>query len=135
MPTRTARTSTSAQTETNSSIAVAVPFDPAQPTPLSLNDWHRAACIDRPSQIVRRIACADGFTMSVQASSGHYCSPREDKGWPYSAFEIGYPSRKEQLITKYAESPGQYTDTVYGWVPVDVVEAVIAKHGGLKAGA
>jgi hypothetical protein len=99
----------------------------------SINDWHKAACTDRPSQIVQRLECADGFTMSVQASSGHYCSPREDKAWPYSMFEIGYPSRKEQLITEYAESPGQYTDTVYGWVPVDVVEAVIAKHGGLRA--
>jgi hypothetical protein len=101
----------------------------------SINDWHKATSESRGHYIVPRLECADGFTMSVQASGGHYCSPREDKAWPYSMFEIGYPSKKEQLITKYAESPGEWTKTVYGFVPVEIVEAVIAKHGGLKVPA
>ena len=31
----------------------------------------------------------------------------------------------------YAETPENPTETVYGWVPVEVVESVIEKHGGL----
>jgi hypothetical protein len=102
---------------------------------LSINDWHRIEadkCRSPDHPIVRRLECNDGFVMSVQASAGHYCSPRENRAWPYSAFEIGYPSSKEQLIAKFAETPGKYTDTVYGYVPTGVVESVIKKHGGIK---
>ena len=81
-----------------------------------------------------RIECADGFTMSVQASEGHYCSPRlyvEDGD--YSAWEIGFPSEQEDLIMKWAEKPGEPTETVYGWVPTGVIDAVIEKHGDLSS--
>lgn len=32
---------------------------------------------------------------------------------------------------EYAENPDDPTDTVYGWVPVEVVEAVVNNHGGI----
>lgn len=75
------------------------------------------------------IRCADGFTMSVQASAGTYCAPREDSG-PWTAVEIGFPNRIEPLLWPYAETPGQWTDTVYGWVPVELAAAVVELHGG-----
>lgn len=78
-----------------------------------------------------RIVCVDGFTMSVQAGDGIYCSPRDNGGHWY-AFEIGYPSEKEDLIMEYAETPEDPTNTVYDYVPIDVVVAVIEKHGGMK---
>ncbi len=80
----------------------------------------------------KRIVCTDGFSMSVQANEGSYCTPRDDIG-PWSACEIGFPSEPEQAIVSYAEDADKPTETVYGWVPVDVVDAVIAKHGGIKA--
>lgn len=51
-----------------------------------------------------RILCGDGTTMSVQASSGHYCSPRESEG-PWWAVEIGYPSRRLDGLMEWAEAP------------------------------
>jgi len=80
---------------------------------------------------VRRIFCPDGFTMSVQASHYTYCSPRYDNEEEYSAFEVGFPSEKEDLLMEYAEDPDRPTDTVYGWVPAEVLDRVIEKHGGV----
>lgn len=81
--------------------------------------------------VSKPLVCADGFQISVQASSNHYCSPREDRG-PWSEFELGFPSSTEELILDYAEEPSKPTETVYGWVPARVVLDVITKHGGLK---
>jgi hypothetical protein len=79
-----------------------------------------------------RIECADGFTMSVQG--GHswlYCKPREDCNI-YEEVAIGFPSQEEPLLMPYCESPDKPTDTIYGYVPISVAEAVVAKHGGIK---
>lgn len=79
------------------------------------------------------LVCADGFKVSVQASEYHYCSPRESGiDLVYSSFELGFPSEKEDLIMEYAEDADKPTDTVYGFVPADVVYDVIQKHGGPK---
>lgn len=78
-----------------------------------------------------RIKCADGFTMGVQASDRVYCSPRISGLGFYSAYEIGYPSEAEPLLMPYAEDESCPTETVYGWVPVQVIVDVIAKHGGI----
>jgi len=78
----------------------------------------------------RRMKLADGFEMSVQASGMVYCAPRDDNG-PYTHVEIGYPSSKEELIMEWAENEDEPTGTVYGYVPVEIVDAVIEKHGGI----
>lgn len=77
-----------------------------------------------------RVECVDGFSMSVQVSKNHYCSPRSDNG-PYESVEIGFPSDVEPLILEYAEQPTRPTETVYAYVPVELVNQVIEKHGGL----
>ena len=43
-------------------------------------------------QRFEEVVCADGFSMSVQASETHYCSPREDGAEKYTAVEVGYPT-------------------------------------------
>jgi len=77
-----------------------------------------------------RIYCNDGFNMSVQGSSGHYCEPRKTQNW-YSKMEIGYPTREEISILKYAENKDNPTDTVYGYVPCDIIQEIIDNHGGI----
>ena len=77
------------------------------------------------------IKCADGFTISVQASKGHYCSPRVDGDVRYDKVELGFPSIEESLIMGYAEDPDEPTDTVYGYVPIEIVNKLIEKHGGI----
>ena len=87
------------------------------------------------------VVCADGFSMSVQANGGAYCSPRVENAERYDAVEIGFPSESEDLILKYMD--GGYsedeegpdpTDSVYAYVPVTVVSLVLAKHGGMVSG-
>jgi len=80
-------------------------------------------------ELAPSVVCKDGFEMSVQVGRTHYCSPRVDKAI-YSAVEIGFPSEKEDLLMPFAEDEEAPTETVYGYVPVDIVNQVIQKHGG-----
>jgi hypothetical protein len=77
-----------------------------------------------------RIVCPDGFSMSVQASTHHYCSPRSDVG-PWTEVEVGYPNRIEPILFNYIEPGGDpWTESVYPHVPVEIVAEVIKFHGG-----
>ena len=80
------------------------------------------------------IQCADGFTMSVQAFEGGYCSPRMDRAPKYNNVEVGFPNRPEPLLMQWAEDPSSPCETVYGYVPVERIYLVIAKHGGMIGG-
>ena len=82
----------------------------------------------------KRIECADGFSMSVQANSSAYCNPRSDNAASYDEVEVGFPNKPEPLLESYAENPANLTETVYGWVPSEVVLDVLAKHGGIVSG-
>ena len=87
----------------------------------------------------KRVVCADGFSMSVQAHEGSYCSPRASDVEFYESVEIGFPSARDPLLKNYAENPdadivGGEVQTVYGWVPAGVVRAVIRSHGGQVGG-
>ena len=79
------------------------------------------------------IVCSDGFEMSVQVGYSLYSEPKK-VAKRYSAVEIGYPSEREPLIEKYVESiyeDPDYTDTIYPYVPVKIVNQVLKKHGGI----
>ena len=105
-----------------------------------------------------QIVCADGFAVSIQASRTHYCQPRTNYG-PYSKVEIGYPSDEVPEWSEYAEDEdtlnffqslkfwfitkvlkkmvysGHYpTNTVYPYVPVEIVDAALEQHGGIANG-
>jgi hypothetical protein len=79
--------------------------------------------------------CADGFTLSVQASEMTYCTPRVDLADRYTHVEVGFPSEPEPLLSDWQEVPGEDPcEGVYPYTPVEVVRAVIAKHGGIVSG-
>jgi len=82
----------------------------------------------------KTIVCADGFSMSVQAGTGNYCKPRQSGADRYTAVEVGFPSHEEPLLLEYAAEPNHPTETIYAYVPVQVVTDVIAKHGGMIKG-
>ena len=82
----------------------------------------------------KEVVCADGFSMRVQASETHYCSPRKTGAEKYTAVEVGYPNPPEPLLMYLAEAPDRPTMTVYPFVPAQLVALVIAKHGGMVAG-
>ena len=75
--------------------------------------------------VIKRMECADGFMISVQASSMHYCVPRKNGAWPYSEVEL------DELIAEYANKPNT-TETVFAYVPIDIVNRLVEKHGGIK---
>jgi hypothetical protein len=77
------------------------------------------------------IECNDGFEMSIQAASHNYCTPRDCNG-TYSHLEVGFPNRVEDDLMPYAEDSEAPTETVYCYVPVEIILKVIAKHGGVK---
>ena len=82
------------------------------------------------------IVCNDGFTMSVQVGYSLYSTPKK-VAKRYSNVEIGYPSEHEPLIEEYAECftfeelDIDFTDTIYPYVPVKIVDKVLKKHGGI----
>jgi len=78
-----------------------------------------------------RVVCNDGFSVSIQASRGHYCYPREDNLQEYQEVELGYPDVADEIIEDYADGD-DLTNTVYAFVPIEVVEELLAKHGGIK---
>lgn len=81
---------------------------------------------------VPQIKCSDGFTMSVQASSSHYCGPRDNDG-PYYEVEIGFPSERVDSFMPFIDGDEETdpTSTVYGYVPIHIVVEAIDQHGGL----
>jgi hypothetical protein len=86
------------------------------------------------------IKCADGFTMSVQARDGAYCTPRED--YPdeaYTHVECGFPSstpttKELRECAELFDEPYNYCGTVYPYVPIAIVQAEFDAHGGIVGG-
>ena len=73
------------------------------------------------------LLCTDGTIISVQASSTHYCSPKSDAAYAYSAVEV--------LIDKPNDPEGYNSpDKVQSWVSADALMILIANHGGIIGG-
>lgn len=83
-------------------------------------------------QLTPLIHCVDGTTLSVQASTNHYCEPRNNFG-PYTRVEVGYPSEEPpDTWSPYAEEePNEPTKTIYAYIPIELVNFFIASHGGI----
>lgn len=77
-----------------------------------------------------RVICNDGFSFSMQASRYHR-SIQDPITKLYESVELGYPSDLDELIAPYAEE--DYTiNTVFNYVPVEVVDELLVKHGGVN---
>lgn len=91
-------------------------------------------------ELNRRIKCADGVSLSVQANQYAYCSPRIDDlpEWnDYSSVEVGYIyDSEDKPLTPSLDwleySDGSFPSDVYGYVPTILVEEFIKSHGGVK---
>lgn len=84
-------------------------------------------------EINPRITCNDDTSLSVQASQYAYCTPRYDVG-PYSEVEVGFIKGTDAPESFRPYTDGKFPSDVYGYVPIDVVLAFIAEHGGIKEG-
>ena len=78
------------------------------------------------------VICADGFHMSVGVGVFYFSRPRNCDAEEYTHMGIEFPSDADPLILEYAYDKDHPTETFYIYVPVDLIDAVIAKHGGAR---
>ena len=88
-----------------------------------VNEWLSRHPEER---IAPRLQCKSGLTLSVQASMWHYCTPRNNTG-PWHHIEVGYPSRTLRTLSRWRDGKS----SVNGYVPVERVNAIIARNGGI----
>ncbi len=78
-----------------------------------------------------KIVCTDGFKMSIQGNEMTYSIPKK-VATEFQAMEIGFPSQQEDLIMEFIDrTEHDPTQSVYGYIPIDLIEKVIEKHGGI----
>jgi len=82
----------------------------------------------------KRVICKNGFSVSIQAGTGAYCSPRLNNVDSYTHVELGFPSDPDPFIARFAEDPSDLTGTVYGYVPSHIVWKMLEGHGGIVDG-
>lgn len=85
---------------------------------------------DNGFQVRPRVTCADGYEISIQAGKGMYSTPRDVASY-YTHVELGFPNIFDDSISKYAEDHKVKTKTVFPYVPVGEVDALLEKHGGI----
>ena len=94
-------------------------------------------------KIRNQVICADGFKISIQASSGHYCTPRIDTedDTKYTSVEV-MVEQWDDLLNKYAEKveycpccKGHYDiNEPIGELPGKILLKLLKKHGGAIQG-
>jgi len=112
----------------------------------NMNELQQALADKRASSILKRggintqmpisaIELADGSRLSVQASSSHYCHPREDSLKQYDSFEVwcweSFPFLGDTL-KKLVDARHEDDDGPLGWVSAEDVLAIVNEHGGLS---
>lgn len=96
---------------------------------VNFRDWVKLTGVIDTHIHRERLKCKDGFSMSVQAGRDKYSKPIDRyriKG-DYTHFEVLFPSEPCIELMAYITQPG-----VYAYVPAQVVEKIIRKHGGIS---
>ena len=83
-------------------------------------------------QLNKRYILHDGTILSIQASEFHYSTPRNDIG-PYTKAEVHFAlgTGPDDWIDYQDGEEAVY----YGYVPIDLIEKLIADLGGINLGA
>lgn len=77
-----------------------------------------------------RVILNNGKSLSIQASEYHYCRPRRLCDHYYEV-EVCFPDEVIQSLLRYAEDVDNPTDTVYPYVPIELVDEYITSCGGI----
>jgi len=99
---------------------------------MKINEYIKNNRDEQYNWLTKRLVCHDGFSISVQAGEHAYCGPRRNDADYYYLLECGFPSEVPDLIMSYAETPSEPLQTVFGYVPVDLVQELLDSHGGIK---
>lgn len=88
----------------------------------------KATRTDKYDWLCNRTLLANGSSMSIQASEGHYCSPRSnDAEW--TSLELGFPEGNINTIPLDGLSTQDEIEVI-GYVPIQLVVDVINLNGG-----
>jgi hypothetical protein len=88
---------------------------------------------------VARTECANGTSLSIQASMSHHCRPRTNNAVLYSHYEVGFIEDKSGRTITPPESWKQYSDSgdfpsdIYAEVPVETILYFINEICGGRA--
>lgn len=82
------------------------------------------------------VVMGDGVSMAIQASAFHYCEPRKSGLDSYTSYEVGYPSEVIEQLRDYVECPvesdEELLNSIYPFVPADVLKQIVMEHGGIN---
>ena len=91
-----------------------------------INEYFKTAT--KNGHIVEPVECNDGFKVSIQANEYTYCIPRRNNEH-YTHVELGFPNMvPPDYIIEYAEESDNPLDTIYAYVPVELVNQMIDLH-------
>ena len=85
---------------------------------------------ERKTRPVKALELNNGVTLSVQASTTHYCYPKINYGTWHSVEACLLEGTVSQELLKYQEEEGDFP--VMGYVPIDLIVAEIIVSGGIK---
>lgn len=103
----------------------------AERSPLGAPQWFIDSLND--GIVIDPVECVDGFKLSIQASSSHYCIPRSSKpGLVWAELECGFPTAPVPSLADFKGDDGPDMENVFSYVPVELVVGVLREHGGLK---
>ena len=84
--------------------------------------------------LLPRIYCMDGFNISIQVNRGNYCASENgtrEFGLTWQEVEWGFPSEQIDGVKFNAEDEDNTMGTVGAFVPMNLIEGLVAEHGGL----
>jgi len=81
-----------------------------------------------------RVVCKDGFSISIQVNHNNYCASENgtrEFGLNWKEVEWGFPSSTINPIKYNAEDKKHTTDTVGGYVDINIIDELLNEHGGI----
>lgn len=82
------------------------------------------------------VVCNDGFTLSIQASRYHLCTPLKNNRTDYTTFELSKLSEEIPELEEfkiYDNGPlNKFSTQTYAFVPRAIVEEILEEHGGIN---
>lgn len=96
---------------------------------MTVKEFLKATSPTKGNQPRRHAVCGDGSVLSIQASASHYSIPRQNNAEEYTAVEVlGLSGENLNELKKYSDGKSG----IYGWVPVELLEKIVEKHGGIQ---
>ena len=89
--------------------------------------------------LLPRIHCKDGFNISIQVNKGNYCASENGVrtfGTDWKLVEWGFPSEqidaeKYNAENLFYEEDIDTTQSVGGYVEIELMDALLQEHGGI----